>query len=125
MMGTSDETKTLISGQVFIQYSEEIHAPGKNAIIFKGMVAVTKNPCFHEGDIRLLQAVHVPSLTHMLDCIAFPQVGQRPHPDEMFGSDLNGDMYFVYWDEHLCKFENQKTYGFPKSREKRLEREVE
>ena len=125
MMGTSDETRTLEQGQVFIQYSKETHLPGKNVIVVEGDVVVTKNPCFHEGDIRVLQAVNVPSLSHMVDCIVFPQVGQRPHPDEMSGSDLDGDMYFVCWDEQLCKFKNHKPMDFPKAEKKRLEREVE
>ena len=43
----------------------------------------------------------------------------------MSGSDLDGDMYFVCWDEQLCKFENHKPMDFPKAGKKRLEREVE
>ena len=50
MMDTSDKIKSLTSGQVFIQYSKETN----NVIVFEGVVAVTKNPCFHEGDIRVL-----------------------------------------------------------------------
>ena len=99
--------------------------PGKNVIVVEGDVVVTKNPCFHEGEIRMLQAANVPSLSHMVDCIVFPQVGQRPHPDEMSGSDLDGDMYFVCWDEQLCKFENHKPMTFPKAEKKLLDREVE
>ena len=124
MMGTSDETRSLTSGQVFIQYSKETNKPGENVISFEGVVVVTKNPCFHEGDVRVFQAVNVPSLSHMVDCIVFPQVGQRPHPDEMSGSDLDGDMYFVCWDEQLCKFKNHKPMDFPKAKKKCLEREV-
>ena len=45
MMGTSDETKTLGSGQVFIQYSKENDAPGENVIPLEGLVVVSKNQC--------------------------------------------------------------------------------
>nr|GEZ32127.1 cytochrome c biogenesis FN, mitochondrial [Tanacetum cinerariifolium] len=27
--------------------------------------------------------------------------GEQPHTDEALGSDLDGDLYFVMWDEHL------------------------
>lgn len=124
MIGTSDETMTLESGEVFIQYSKETTTPGKNLSTYEGLVVVTKNPCFHEGDIRVFKAVNVPSLSHMVDCIVFPQKGQRPHPDEMSGSDLDGDMYFVCWDPELCQFQNKTPMDFPKAEKTQLTREV-
>lgn len=124
MMGTTDETKTLKSGEVFIRYSQQTTRPGKNAITYEGPVVVTKNPCFHEGDVRVFIATNVPELSHMIDCIVFPQKGTRPHPDEMSGSDLDGDMYFVCWDQNLCKFQNQKPMDFPKAEKKQLSRKV-
>lgn len=124
MMGTTDETKTLKSGEVFIRYSQQTTRPGKNVITYEGPIVVTKNPCFHEGDVRVFIATNVPELSHMIDCIVFPQKGTRPHPDEMSGSDLDGDMYFVCWDQNLCKFQNQKPMDFPKAEKKQLSRKV-
>lgn len=124
MMGTTDETKTLKSGEVFIRYSQQTTRPGKNVITYEGPVVVTKNPCFHEGDVRVFIATNVPELSHMIDCIVFPQKGTRPHPDEMSGSDLDGDMYFVCWDQHFCKFQNQKPMDFSKAEKKQLSRKV-
>ncbi|XP_062566009.1 uncharacterized protein LOC134228365 [Saccostrea cucullata] len=118
MMGTSDETQTLKYGQVFIQYSKELDQPLKDVQMVLGKVVVTKNPCFHPGDIRIFDAVNNPHLRHMVDCIVFPQLGSRPHPDEMSGSDLDGDEYFVCWDERFHGFENQEPVVFPKTAKK-------
>ncbi|MQM03461.1 hypothetical protein Taro_036242 [Colocasia esculenta] len=115
MMGCLDETATLAYGQVFVQvscvgsrqfedsglymfsHSESQH----RTVVIKGRVIVAKNPCLHPGDVRILLAIDVPDLHHMVDCVVFPQKGERPHPNECSGSDLDGDIYFVSWDPAL------------------------
>ncbi|KAI8545560.1 hypothetical protein RHMOL_Rhmol07G0048800 [Rhododendron molle] len=115
MMGCLDETRTLEYGQVFVQISGDDNVCSRdnsrlmpNGIdsdqghrIGLGKVFVAKNPCLHPGDIRVLRAVNVPALHHMVDCVVFPQKGMRPHPNECSGSDLDGDIYFVCWDQDL------------------------
>ncbi|KAE9459927.1 hypothetical protein C3L33_08167, partial [Rhododendron williamsianum] len=115
MMGCLDETRTLEYGQVFVQISGAGNVCSRdnsrlmpNGIdsdqghrIGLGKVFVAKNPCLHPGDIRVLRAVNVPALHHMVDCVVFPQKGMRPHPNECSGSDLDGDIYFVCWDQDL------------------------
>ncbi|XP_009781107.1 probable RNA-dependent RNA polymerase 1 [Nicotiana sylvestris] len=114
MMGCLDESRTLEYGQVFVQFTgtgrrqfyEESHPFNDSGstncnFILEGNVVVAKNPCLHPGDIRVLRAVDVPALHHMVDCVVFPQKGKRPHPNECSGSDLDGDIYFVCWDPDL------------------------
>ncbi|XP_031247750.1 probable RNA-dependent RNA polymerase 1 [Pistacia vera] len=113
MMGCLDETGILEYGQVFVQCSSRQTELSTHSLalfsgrvsnqsrIVKGMVTVAKNPCLHPGDVRVLKAVDVPALRHMVDCIVFPAKGKRPHPDECSGSDLDGDIYFVCWDRDL------------------------
>ncbi|KAL3654315.1 multidrug resistance protein [Castilleja foliolosa] len=108
MMGCLDETGTLRYGQVFVQYSgagrgrfdDDDESDNCNYIV-QGKVVVAKNPCLHPGDVRVLEAVNVPALYHMVDCVVFPIRGERPHPNECSGSDLDGDIYFVCWDKDL------------------------
>ncbi|XP_077500092.1 uncharacterized protein LOC144110897 [Amblyomma americanum] len=106
MLGILDETGTLEYGQVFVQFSdirnsERTPKPRCTARVLTGTVMVTKCPCLHPGDVRKFEAVDVPALRHIRDCIVFPAKGQRPHPDEMAGSDLDGDEYVVIAEEDL------------------------
>ncbi|KAK9149643.1 hypothetical protein Scep_008400 [Stephania cephalantha] len=113
LMGCLDELGVLEYGQCFIQVSTPSlancfskHGPEfaestKNFHVVEGTVIIAKNPCLHPGDIRILEAVDAPGLRHLVDCLVFPQKGDRPHTDEASGSDLDGDLYFVTWDEEL------------------------
>ena len=97
MIGALDETGRLKNGQVFVQYSKDLKRPQRETIVHRGQVVVTKFPALHPGGMRKFTAVDIPQLHHMVDCIVFPKRGKRPHPDEMAGSDLDGDEYFVTW----------------------------
>lgn len=89
MMGCLDETRTLNYGQVFVQISgagyRQLHGESslfsssrsRQRFIVQGLVVVAKNPCLHPGDVRVLKAVNVPALHHMVDCVVFPQKGMR------------------------------------------------
>lgn len=89
MMGCLDETNTLEYGQVFVQLSgacrRQLYDDSElfyenysdKTFILETMVVVAKNPCLHPGDIRVLKAVDVPALHHMVDCVVFPQRGRR------------------------------------------------
>eukprot|EP00698_Gefionella_okellyi_P011502 TRINITY_DN3036_c0_g2_i1.p1 TRINITY_DN3036_c0_g2~~TRINITY_DN3036_c0_g2_i1.p1 ORF type:complete len:859 (+),score=157.22 TRINITY_DN3036_c0_g2_i1:23-2578(+) len=104
LYGVADQTGILQPGQVFIRLSESrtrAMAGRVYSSTLVGDVVVTKNPCLHPGDVRVLSAVDVPALHHLTDCIVFPIRGSRPHPDEISGSDLDGDYYFVCWEPLL------------------------
>ncbi|KAJ7530357.1 hypothetical protein O6H91_14G000500 [Diphasiastrum complanatum] len=95
LMGCLDETGILEYGEAFVQVSptpgtrsllkDGLDAPRdgcgvsgqESACVVQGHVVVAKNPCLHPGDVRVLRAVNVPSLRHMVDCIVFPQRGPR------------------------------------------------
>jgi len=58
LMGVVDEWNVLEEGQVFVQIdcSPLLDDPE----VIESTVCVTKNPCFHPGDIRVLQVQHRP-----------------------------------------------------------------
>lgn len=110
MMGVPDFTKTLKPGEVFINLSSCPEADGTGVIC--GKLIVTKNPCCHPGDIRIVEGVDVEELRGLKDVIVFSVMGQRPTPDQISGSDLDGDLYWVCWDERLCCLDGSAT-GLP------------
>eukprot|EP00978_Attheya_sp_CCMP212_P042524 scaffold260436_cov51-Attheya_sp.AAC.2 len=83
-------------------------------------VIVSKNPCYLLGDIRVLRAVSAverPELRELerdlVDCIVFPIEGTRSHSEEIAGSDLDGDQYFVCWDRRLIPPNTRPPYDYP------------
>ncbi len=140
VFGVFDETNTLNYGEVFVRLSlvdedgmpEEYDCEISSGVskckcfILEGEIMVTKFPCLHPGDVRKFKAVDIPKLHHIKDCIVFPAKGQRPHPNEMAGSDLDGDEYAVVWSSDLIfKGENRKAMDFPASDPKILPKDAE
>ncbi|KAF8035864.1 hypothetical protein BT93_C1784 [Corymbia citriodora subsp. variegata] len=138
LMGCLDELGVLERGQCFIQVSclalencfvkhgSRFSETKTNRQVITGYVVVAKNPCLHPGDIRILEAVDAPELHHLCDCLVFPQNGERPHTNEASGSDLDGDLYFVTWEENLIP-PSKKSWTpmqYCPAEEKRLTRNV-
>ena len=75
---------------------------------------VTRNPCFHPGDVRVLKMTkEKQGYEKLRDCLVLPVEGQRPHAFECFGGDLAGNKFFVSWDKNLipCEKENPCDYS--------------
>eukprot|EP00397_Hematodinium_sp_SG-2012_P000123 GEMP01000123.1.p1 GENE.GEMP01000123.1~~GEMP01000123.1.p1 ORF type:complete len:2580 (+),score=731.62 GEMP01000123.1:47-7741(+) len=100
LLGVCDFTGILSEGQVFVQIDENDENKSTRRVV-TGPIIVTKNPCLHPGDILRLEAVDVPALRYIVNCVVFPTTGERPLPDKISGSDLDGDMYFCTWDMDL------------------------
>ncbi|KAL8035382.1 hypothetical protein ABFX02_12G093300 [Erythranthe guttata] len=135
MMGCLDETGILKYGQVFVRYSGAVKrglfddsydnsTANERFDPVRGKVVVAKNPCLHPGDVRVLTAVDVPELRHMVDCVVFPKNGKRPHPNECSGSDLDGDIYFVCWDSDLIPTKQVEPMDYNPAPTTRLDHDV-
>ena len=114
LMGIIDEYAILEYEQVYIRISN-----GSNNQVITGQVIVTKNPCLHPGDLKVLLAVDREELSHLANVIVFPQKGPRPHPNECSGSDLDGDEYFVSWNSSLIPPVTCKSMDYNNSNEEK------
>ncbi|TNV86912.1 hypothetical protein FGO68_gene10314 [Halteria grandinella] len=137
LIGCCDERGFLEEGEVFIQYYRQSYeeetgleqlvksqkdkedriietaALGIQKIneteFVKGNVLVTKNPCSHPGDIRLLKAIgrDHPHFDYFkkdyVNVIIFSTKGKRPEQHKMSGGDLDGDVYMAIWNEEILK----------------------
>ncbi|KAJ4413019.1 hypothetical protein N0V82_008607 [Gnomoniopsis sp. IMI 355080] len=89
--------------QIFLQVPREGCDPNNrnSYTVVTGICVVGRNPSLHPGDLRVVQAVDVPGLRHLRDVVVFPQNGDRDIPSMCSGGDLDGDDFFVLWDERL------------------------
>ncbi|KAE8441828.1 hypothetical protein EG329_004281 [Mollisiaceae sp. DMI_Dod_QoI] len=96
--GVMDETGLLQEGEVFCI----IEADGVRSVISGDKLVVTRSPALHPGDIQLAKGIVPPTespLMKLSNCICFSQKGMRDLPSQLSGGDLDGDRYYVFWDE--------------------------
>lgn len=103
LIGVLDETGYLNQDEVFVSYRDN---SGKIQYLNEQFCIVARNPCYNLSEIRKVRTVFVPGLQHLENCIVFPKKGSRPLTNILSGGDLDGDFYFVSWDEVLTKIEN-------------------
>ena len=105
LIGVVDEDGILEEDEVFVQIRRDNFkekSDGGQQVLQTSML-VTRNPCTHPGDLRLLKAVDKPELRHLVNVVVFPSKGIRPLCNMMAGGDLDGDVYFICWDQELIK----------------------
>ncbi|KAK7265708.1 hypothetical protein RJT34_33331 [Clitoria ternatea] len=138
LIGCLDETGLLDYGQAFIRITvtkttekfgdeslRKVDGDDSTCIIV-GKVLVTKNPCLHPGDVRVLDAVYSEELEEkgLRDCLVFPQKGHRPHPNECSGGDLDGDLFFISWDKDLIPCQTMPPMDYSGSRPRIMDHKV-
>ena len=107
LFGVCDETRTLKYGQCFLRVT--IDGVPKT---ITGKVVSGRTPCYLLGDIKVLEAIDVPGLDHLVDCVVFPTKGKRPHADEQSGGDLDGDKFFITWDQRLVPPKTRQSHDY-------------
>ncbi|CAF4884205.1 unnamed protein product [Rotaria sp. Silwood1] len=106
--GVCDPYSVLKSGEVYFRPTFN----GRQFMIDSKICFVAKSPSYHLGDIRVLKLTSYQELEHLYDVIVFPTKGQRPHPNEIAGSDLDGDKYLICWDNDLIPKQTNKPMNY-------------
>ena len=126
VIGIMDEYNILEYGEAFLHIKRD-----DLDLILDKKCAVAKCPCLHPGDIRLLtfkkyregdeSTKKYEVFNKYENVVIFPSKGKRPHPDECSGSDLDGDNYFIFYDDDLIPKEafEPMSYLFPKKGEEK------
>ena len=109
VLGVLDESATIPTDCIHFCY----HPRGADGLALRTAthlpagtrVVVSRSPVLSAADIRVLTivdpaAIH-PAAAALEDVIVFSQFGERPAPSLMSGGDLDGDLYFVVWDQEL------------------------
>eukprot|EP00761_Pharyngomonas_kirbyi_P012552 gb/GECH01012579.1/.p1 GENE.gb/GECH01012579.1/~~gb/GECH01012579.1/.p1 ORF type:complete len:1132 (+),score=277.72 gb/GECH01012579.1/:1-3396(+) len=97
LLGVFDPTFTLEEDEVYF------HTRSKKQPQTGDKVFITKNPCLHPGDVQLAKFKQVPELNHLENVVVFGVKKNRPLPNKISGGDLDGDRFFVCWEESLIQ----------------------
>ena len=105
LFGIMDEFNQLKAGEVYVATrTKDSEGRDNNFVLVQDRVAITRAPALHPGDIQLVRAVDVPNdspLKSLYNCIVFSQRGERDLPSQLGGGDLDGDKFYVIYDERL------------------------
>ena len=112
LYGVIDPYNVLGEGEVFVQVT---NCHTQQLEVIQDDIIITKEPCFHRGDLRKLKTVTLEGkyaqLSHLRDVIVFPTRGAVPIPYTISGSDLDGDAFFVCWEKAFVSSVKEYAYG--------------
>jgi RNA-dependent RNA polymerase len=112
-----DEFKVLGEYEVYCSIQKPKQQKKLNV---KGKCVLTKNPCMHPADLRVVNCVSDEEIQKrlkekgkdpllfegILNVIVFPQQGKTPLTMEISQSDLDGDEFFLSWDQRIVPYKN-------------------
>ena len=111
--GVFDFFGILKENEIFIQ----IHKEKGNKKIISGEVLLTKNPCLSLYDIQKVKAVNNSLVKEYYseyyeNVVIFPSKGKIPLTSKISGSDLDGDIYWICWEQSFVQEFKQRDYTY-------------
>ncbi|KAF9034492.1 RdRP-domain-containing protein [Hymenopellis radicata] len=99
LIGVCDTWGLLEPDEIYVKVKGE-----QTSRILHGIVAVTRSPVIHPGDVQLARAVSVPHdhpIASLVNVVVFSSKGERSLPSMLGGGDLDGDLFNVLTDPDL------------------------
>lgn len=122
--GLMDETGFLEEGQIYCSVTVDGIS---SALVRRGLI-ISRAPALHPGDVQLADGVMPPPGSPLLalsNCICFSSKGPRDLPSKLSGGDLDGDRYYVMWDENAQPTQYFEPADYPRQKPEELDRPVE
>ena len=105
LIGVCDFNNILEENEVFVQLCNDT---SKKRKIITGDVLITKNPCLSIYDLQKVKAVYKEEFKDLYyNIVIFPNKGKIPIPNKITGSDLDGDVYWICWEQKFLHIENR------------------
>ena len=111
--GVFDFFGILKENEIFIQIRKE----NSTKKIISGEVLLTKNPCLSLYDIQKVTAVNNSLVNEYYsefyeNVVIFPSKGNIPLASKISGSDLDGDIYWICWEQSFVKQFRKRDYSY-------------
>ncbi|KAL1651490.1 hypothetical protein SLS61_005441 [Didymella pomorum] len=104
LFGVADPIGVLQPGEVHIQFSSSFvdEVTDEKYLNLKGHnLLVARQPAIRNSDIQKVRAVTRPGLSHLVDLVVFPSIGQFPLAGKLQGGDYDGDIFWLCWEDKL------------------------
>ena len=100
LIGVCDFANILKENEIFVQICND----EKKKKIITGDILITKNPCLSVYDLQKVKGVKNDFFSkYFFNVVVFPCKGSIPLPSKITGSDLDGDIYWVCWENSFLK----------------------
>lgn len=127
LVGVADEDDFLQPDEIYACIQHQ----GAEPIYLEGPLTISRSPCLHPGDVRVvtgvgkLDPILAPRLNYLVNCVAFSVQGLRSLPSCLGGGDLDGDLYTLIGLPELVpdKSEVHQPASYDPPTMKRLNRE--
>ncbi|KAF1976229.1 hypothetical protein BU23DRAFT_528630 [Bimuria novae-zelandiae CBS 107.79] len=106
VLGVADPLGVLAPGEVHMEFSSPFTDELTGAR-FRALdnidILVSRQPACRRSDIQKVRSVKHPELSHLIDVVVFPAVGEYPLAGKLQGGDYDGDTFWLCWEQAVVQ----------------------